>query len=239
MLALAWQIMALWLRSAPSIKTRRISSRLKPLESLRRMFGKKEQETDMLQSFARERLAEDRMYELVLREIEQQELDPIAEARALEEAQGDVPRSKALYIKHRIRRIIDLSNAKVLSEAAAEAKIREQLDKEQMRKFERWYTDWVSVDPVVRGKIPKEKCREEFTFLSSNAPMVVLKTAIENEEPGRILDGFRILGYSVVAKRTEYGLLLSYQVQTNQGVRTSFRTSKDLIYWAKSELQQI
>ena len=56
-----------------------------------------------------ERLAEDRIYEEVLTEIELNNFDAVAKARALEEAEGHEQKARALYIKHRVRRINDLS----------------------------------------------------------------------------------------------------------------------------------
>ena len=57
-----------------------------------------------------ERMAEDRIYEMVLREIENNELDAIAQAKALEEAEGDETKARGLYTKQRVRRIRDMLN---------------------------------------------------------------------------------------------------------------------------------
>ena len=53
------------------------------------------------------RQAEDLLYNLVMAEISEDDLDPVAWAMAFEEAEGEEQRSKALYLKHRIRRIKD------------------------------------------------------------------------------------------------------------------------------------
>ena len=53
------------------------------------------------------RQAEDLLYNLVMAEISEDDLDPVAWAKAFEEAEGEEQRSKALYLKHRIRRIKD------------------------------------------------------------------------------------------------------------------------------------
>ena len=53
------------------------------------------------------RQAEDLLYNVVMAEISEDDLDPVAWAMAFEEAEGQEQRSKALYLKHRIRRIKD------------------------------------------------------------------------------------------------------------------------------------
>lgn len=55
------------------------------------------------------RLAEDRIYEKVITEVENNELDVVAKAKAFEEAEGDATKARAFYIKHRVRRIRDLA----------------------------------------------------------------------------------------------------------------------------------
>lgn len=74
------------------------------------MFFKNEEQQllEQLKSLS-ERLAEDRIYEKALEEMEQDRLDPVAKARAFEEAEGDGQKARALYIKHRVRRIRDLA----------------------------------------------------------------------------------------------------------------------------------
>ena len=53
------------------------------------------------------RLQEDRLYEIALGEVDTQSFDPVAKAKAFEEAEGDAQKAKAFYIKHRVRRIRD------------------------------------------------------------------------------------------------------------------------------------
>ena len=55
-----------------------------------------------------DRLSEDRLYEIVVEEIAANDLDSVAKVRALEEALGDEKKARALYTKHRVRRIRDL-----------------------------------------------------------------------------------------------------------------------------------
>lgn len=59
-------------------------------------------------SSTRQRLEEDALYSAVLDEISRGEFDLIAQARSLEEAEGVRERARALYIRHRIRRIRDV-----------------------------------------------------------------------------------------------------------------------------------
>ena len=55
-----------------------------------------------------ERLSEDRLYEIVIDEVERNEFDNVAKAKALEEAEGDQNKARAFYTKHRVRRLRDL-----------------------------------------------------------------------------------------------------------------------------------
>jgi hypothetical protein len=55
-----------------------------------------------------DRLSEDRLYEVVVQEIEVNDFDAVAKARALEEAEGDGNKARAFYTKHRVRRIRDI-----------------------------------------------------------------------------------------------------------------------------------
>ena len=65
-----------------------------------------------------DRLTEDRLREIVIAEIESNEMDGVAQAYALEEADGDEKKARAYYTKHRVRRIRDL----IAEERAAEGK---------------------------------------------------------------------------------------------------------------------
>ena len=53
------------------------------------------------------RLYEDRLYELVMQEVLTEDFDTVAMARAFEEAEGEEQKTKALYLKHRLRRLKD------------------------------------------------------------------------------------------------------------------------------------
>ena len=57
------------------------------------------------------RLAEDKLYEIVLAELKAGDIDEVAKARATVEAEGEEKKADALYIKHRIRRINDEHSA--------------------------------------------------------------------------------------------------------------------------------
>lgn len=80
-----------------------------------------------------ERLAEDRLYEVVLQELENEDYDPVAKAKALEEAEGDKEKSRAYYIRHRVRRIKDLM-AELQLKAAADKLEEEQRKKQEYEK---------------------------------------------------------------------------------------------------------
>lgn len=82
------------------------------------------------------RLDEDALYEKVLIELKNGEIDIVAEARATEEASGEKQKARAFYIKHRIRRLRDLAVANELSEhlsALEEEQRQKEFDKEQKR----------------------------------------------------------------------------------------------------------
>jgi len=72
-----------------------------------------------------ERLAADKLYEITISEVQNEQYDPAAKARAIVEADGDMERAKALYIKHRVRRLNDL-----LEQSKAEKKIQELAEAE-------------------------------------------------------------------------------------------------------------
>ena len=64
------------------------------------------------------RLYEDRLYELVMQEVLTEDFDTVAMARAFEEAEGEEQKTKALYLKHRLRRLMDESLVKNLIDEA-------------------------------------------------------------------------------------------------------------------------
>lgn len=67
-----------------------------------------------------DRLTEDRLREIVIAELESNEMDGVAQAYALEEADGDEKKARAYYTKHRVRRIRDMI-AIIAEEQRAEA----------------------------------------------------------------------------------------------------------------------
>jgi hypothetical protein len=75
-----------------------------------------------------ERLVEDRFYELALSEIEENSFDTVAKAKAFEEAEGEEKKSRAFYVKHRVRRMKDELAAFILNEAEKQ-KSQNELDK--------------------------------------------------------------------------------------------------------------
>ena len=81
-----------------------------------------------------ERLAEDRLYEVVAEEIDRKDYDPVSKLKALEEARGDEQVAKSVYAKHRVRRLKDLSAefeliaaAKAAEAAAAKKEAEEKM----------------------------------------------------------------------------------------------------------------
>jgi hypothetical protein len=86
-----------------------------------------------------DRLTEDRLREIVIAELETNEMDGVAQAYALEEADGDEKKARAYYTKHRVRRIRDLiAQETILAEEqrAVAAKRANEKQKEEERKAE-------------------------------------------------------------------------------------------------------
>ena len=61
------------------------------------------------------RLAEDKLYEIVLAELKAGDIDEVAKARATKDAKGEESKADALYIKHRIRRINDEHSSNLMA----------------------------------------------------------------------------------------------------------------------------
>ena len=84
-----------------------------------------------------DRLAEDRMYEIVVDEIENNEFDKVAQAIAFEEAEGDEKKARAFYTKHRVRRIKDEISYFVAELAATiEAEAKRSAEQTKARKLQ-------------------------------------------------------------------------------------------------------
>lgn len=114
-----------------------------------------------------ERLAEDKIYEKVIAEVEDAELDAVAKAKAFEEAEGDDQKARAFYIKHRVRRIRDLA-AEYEIWVQQESVMRESIRKEQR---DRAHHRKILSDNFVAGAMPptviQNAYRKEFsTFYS-------------------------------------------------------------------------
>ena len=82
-----------------------------------------------------DRVTEDRLYEIAVDEVERNELDKVAMALALEEAEGDEKKSRAFYTKHRVRRIKDAVSQQAV--VVAQEKLRtEELENERIVEIE-------------------------------------------------------------------------------------------------------
>lgn len=135
-----------------------------------------------------ERLVEDRIYEKVIAEVENDELDAVAKAKAFEEAEGDSQKARALYIKHRVRRIRDLAaeyeiwlqqesarREYMIKEKKKRAHHRNILSRNMMKgemppkeiqneyksEFSKFYSEWTSQD-YARKYLPKPSAWREF-----------------------------------------------------------------------------
>ena len=83
-----------------------------------------------------DRLAEDRLYEVVAAEIDRREYDPVSKLRALEEAKGDEQVAKAIYARHRVRRLKDLAAEYEIIQAT------ERMEAEKRRKEKEEESDY-------------------------------------------------------------------------------------------------
>ena len=81
-----------------------------------------------------DRLTEDRLREIVLAELEGNEMDGVAQAYALEEADGDEKKARAYYTKHRVRRIRDLIAQESIRAAEERAEEEERAKQKQAEK---------------------------------------------------------------------------------------------------------
>ena len=73
-----------------------------------------------------DRLSEDRLYEIAVSEVEDNQFDGVAKAKALEEAEGDQNKARAFYTKHRVRRIRDLIAEQALMAEASRVQAEEE-----------------------------------------------------------------------------------------------------------------
>lgn len=72
------------------------------------------------------RLLEDELYQIVWEEIERNEMDPVAQARSIEEGGELNAKVSAAYIKHRLRRLKDQLK---VEELAAKETFRQKQEK--------------------------------------------------------------------------------------------------------------
>jgi hypothetical protein len=104
------------------------------------------------------RLAEDRIYEKVITEVENNELDAVAKAKAFEEAEGDASKARAFYIKHRVRRIRDLA-------AEYEIWLQQEADrKEAIRKREQELAEHRRMlgEKIKQGVMPPKEIQDAY-----------------------------------------------------------------------------
>jgi hypothetical protein len=86
-----------------------------------------------------DRLTEDRLREIVIAELEGNEMDGVAQAYALEEAEGDEKKARAYYTKHRVRRIRDQIAQESIraAEARAEERAKQKQQAEEQKDKQR------------------------------------------------------------------------------------------------------
>jgi hypothetical protein len=147
-----------------------------------------------------ERLTEDRLYEIAIQEIEMDDFDAVAKARALEEAEGDGNKARAFYIKHRVRRIRDI----LTEQAFAQAEIERIAEVERIQAERRATQELTNV----KFKLGLEKLEDSFfglfqrKFKPPVPPVEVYKGQPIYEQP----DGYRAMGawFGSVAQAKTY-----------------------------------
>lgn len=85
------------------------------------------------------RLIEDEIYRAVWEEIESGKMDPVAQARSIEDGEAEDVKIRAAYIKHRVRRIKDEISASTKIEREIEdARLREEIAHDREIKEREW-----------------------------------------------------------------------------------------------------
>ena len=69
-----------------------------------------------------DRLAEDKLYQVVANEMKSGFYDEIAQLRSLEDAAGDEIKAKAYYARNRVRRLMDLRAESIIKSLAQKEK---------------------------------------------------------------------------------------------------------------------
>ena len=103
-----------------------------------------------------DRLTEDRLREIVIAEIESNEMDGVAQAYALEEADGDEKKARAYYTKHRVRRIRDIIAQESIIAEEERAEAEERAKQKQAEAEERAKQKQAEEDKIAREKKDKE-----------------------------------------------------------------------------------
>ena len=78
------------------------------------------------------RLFEDALYRIVWEEIEKGDLDPAAQARSIEDGDGEEGKVRAAYIRHRVRRLNDEFSSENLASEEAIRQNKESLKKNKL-----------------------------------------------------------------------------------------------------------
>jgi phage/plasmid-associated DNA primase len=113
------------------------------------------------------RLAEDRIYEKVMSEVENDELDAVAKAKAFEEAEGDASKARAFYIKHRVRRIRDLAaEYEIWHQQEADRKEAVRKQELQLADHRRMLSEKMKADAMPPREI-QEAYQKEFSIFYS------------------------------------------------------------------------
>ena len=164
------------------------------------------------------RLYEDRLYELLMQEVLSEDFDTVAMARSFEEAEGEEQKTKALYLKHRLRRLKDEGLVKTLIDEAqsSPAKLIENINSK--------------ID-----KLTKEK--QKSSLLSLLSLLCLSFFALTDFVGGQLyvilimLSGVFFIGCSISALSTESKI--QHLEQERKKMKNSAKISKPLLDWVR------
>jgi hypothetical protein len=164
------------------------------------------------------RLYEDRLYELVMQEVLSGDFDTVAMARAFEEAEGEEQKTKALYLKYRLRRLKDEGLVKTLIDEAqsSPAKLIENINSK--------------IDKLTKDK-------QKSSLLSLLSLLCLSFFALTDFVVGDmyviviILLGIFFIGFSISASSTESKIQLLEKERKK--MKNSAKISKPLLDWVR------
>jgi hypothetical protein len=96
------------------------------------------------------RLLEDELYKMAWEEIERGVLDPASQARSIVDGEGDDGKTRAAYIKHRVRRLRD--ELEIIQSQEKEQVRKKQIQEKEQARRKKAYASTPPKDPAERYK---------------------------------------------------------------------------------------